>query len=577
MRKIFSAALALVCVWFATPSWGANCNLTQRIINKTYTGVGSSVVDEHALISGITYKENTPYTITIDVEPSDITFSAGGNLLWWAIEYTDGSFDYTGVTTGNYNDGRVSVTTSSNKTVKSIAGLTVHQRWTGGTLKVSNLQIEEGTTTTPYQPYHPLCAACKNGVSPNLFETVDMTSGLYGVTLTSAANGLVTVVGTATGGGGRNTARLQNFTLPAGTYTVSFSGTKRSQLYLVAGNDSNATNLITDVNGGTFTISESKTLHFGLNLNNGTTYNDSFYIQLEAGSTATPYQPYGCIEPITIATTKYNETKFSPLNTALANAISVVDTVVSNTITQAGRIATLQTQKQTRPNDIADDNEKCPAGKKCLLVTDENNVPHWYEIVERYSLLPDGYTELQWIESTGTQYIDTGVQATGDLDIKTRFKIISYGSLFGVRDVATGASNKSVWVAALNERTIWLYNNKTTHNRLEKLNLDQWYDADINKGVLSFNGNEVASYETENFTGSDIFLFNTNEANGTLASGASVQISYFKIHNASGTLVRDFIPAKDSSGKIGMYDTVSGAFFENAGTGEFIAGDPVVE
>ena len=189
--------------------------------------------------------------------------------------------------------------------------------------------------------------------------------------------------------------------------------------------------------------------------------------------------------------------------------------------------------------------------------------------------LPAGYTELEYIESTGTQYIDTGVQATGDLDIKTRFKIISYGGLLGVRDVATGSSNKAVWLAALDARTIWLYNNKTTHNHLEKLNLDQWYDADIKKGVLSFDGNEVASYETENFTGSDIFLFNTNEANGTLSSGASVQISYFKIYDASGTLVRNLIPVKYTSGNtttIGMYDTVSGTFFENSGTGTFIAG-----
>ncbi len=323
--------------------------------------------------------------------------------------------------------------------------------------------------------------------------------------------------------------------------------------------------------------------------------------QYAAGTPVTVYYPLKtettedwpasyCETPIKIATTKYNETAFSPLNTALANAISVVDSVVSNTITQAASIATLQAQKQTRPA-----NDTCPAYKQCLLVEDENGAPHWYEITDPFrdfvrpiiannvnaasSTSTNGYTQLEYIESTGTQYIDTGVQATGDLDIKTRFKIISYGPLFGTRDVATGASNKSVWVAALDGRTIWLYNNKTTHNHLEKLNLDQWYDADINKGVLSFNGNEVASYETENFTGSDIFLFNTNEANGTLASGASVQISYFKIYDASGTLVRNFVPVvNNTTGKIGMYDTVGGRFYGNAATSgdDFTAG-PIVE
>ena len=41
--------------------------------------------------------------------------------------------------------------------------------------------------------------------------------------------------------------------------------------------------------------------------------------------------------------------------------------------------------------------------------------------------------------------------------------------------------------------------------------------------------------------------------------------------------VRDFVPAKNASGVVGMYDLVGGRFYENAGTGDFIAGDPVVE
>ena len=44
-----------------------------------------------------------------------------------------------------------------------------------------------------------------------------------------------------------------------------------------------------------------------------------------------------------------------------------------------------------------------------------------------------------------------------------------------------------------------------------------------------------------------------------------------KINN-NGTLVRDFIPAKNASGVVGMYDTVSGQFFTNQGSGDFIAG-----
>ena len=48
-----------------------------------------------------------------------------------------------------------------------------------------------------------------------------------------------------------------------------------------------------------------------------------------------------------------------------------------------------------------------------------------------------------------------------------------------------------------------------------------------------------------------------------------------KIYN-NGTLVRDFVPVKrNSDGAIGMYDTVTKAFFANAGTGTFTAGPNV--
>jgi hypothetical protein len=44
----------------------------------------------------------------------------------------------------------------------------------------------------------------------------------------------------------------------------------------------------------------------------------------------------------------------------------------------------------------------------------------------------------------------------------------------------------------------------------------------------------------------------------------------------NNVLVRNFIPAKNSSNVVGMYDTVSKTFFTNAGSGSFTAG-PVLQ
>ncbi len=593
MRKIFSAALALVCIWFATPAF-ANCNLTQRIINKTYTGVGSSVVDEHALISGITYKENTPYTITIDVEPSNITFSEDGNLLWWSIKYTDGSSNYTGVTTSNYNNGRVSVTTSSNKTVESISGLSNHERWTGGTLKVSNLQIEEGTTATPYQPYNPLCATCDgtivnytsatgtgvqngtptptNPIEPTFYKQGNMVLRKVGDVADSydATTGKITRrVGVKVFDGTEDwrvySANAYATNPYFSTYVTDLlvGGTPDTKLFcnmLTSGNIGSSTRYKVQYTGGGFFVQPSNDIL--------TVENFKLWLaqQYAAGTPVTVWYPLEtettedwpasyCETPIKIATTKYNESAFSPLNTALANAISVVDSVVSNTITQAASIATLQAQKQTRPNDIADDNEKCPAGKKCLLVEDASGVPHWYEIVT--GRLPDGYTELQYIESTGTQYIDTGITLTND---------VSYVANIGTtKDNILGLTG-IVWQSGLIFQIRYYSNGEFNINDGFGLyEINTLYNVGFNVDKARFCKDDLCVTKTR-----DIVNNSTR-----IKTGVYDMIASLKIYN-DGTLVRNMIPAKrNTDGVVGMYDTVSGEFFENKGTGEFIGGQPV--
>ena len=70
-----------------------------------------------------------------------------------------------------------------------------------------------------------------------------------------------------------------------------------------------------------------------------------------------------------------------------------------------------------------------------------------------------------------------------------------------------------------------------------------------------------------------LLLFATHRSSGIkiCASAASLKIYSCKIYN-NGTLVRDFVPAKNSSGTIGLYDIVNGAFYANAGSGTFTAG-----
>ena len=104
------------------------------------------------------------------------------------------------------------------------------------------------------------------------------------------------------------------------------------------------------------------------------TVNNRFYTNQGSG-TFTP----GPVVGIRIATTAYSAARFSPVVTDLDNAVATIREIVTKTINQTAAIASLQADKQTRPEDA------CPAGKKCLLVETEENgvvVPHWFPIIE---------------------------------------------------------------------------------------------------------------------------------------------------------------------------------------------------
>ena len=276
----------------------------------------------------------------------------------------------------------------------------------------------------------------------------------------------------------------------------------------------------------------------------------------------------GPVAGIRIATTAYNTTQFNPVVTDLNTTIATIRDVVTNTINQTKAIADLQAKKQTRPGT------DCPAGKKCLLVEDNDGVPHWFEIIENIYGLPAGYTPLEYIEATGTQYIDTGVVANTD-----KFKFVSSISpqttadtvMYGM--MATDSGSPGITLGTLGK---WRYGNTAIQSISPAFSVGNVYNSELSWKKIVING---TTYTTDNATNWDnnlnysIYLFARN-AHGTVGSFASARIYYFKIYN-NNALVRDMVPAKNSSGVIGMYDLVNDVFYTNKGTGTFTAGPEI--
>lgn len=187
--------------------------------------------------------------------------------------------------------------------------------------------------------------------------------------------------------------------------------------------------------------------------------------------------------------------------------------------------------------------------------------------------LPAEYQEVEYIEGTRTQFINTGIFPTDNtikLEVKIAYSDTGSGKLMG-----SGVSG--------NER----FNFGIESGRFRFGFGGGWFDA--NSEVLTANTEPhiwildantktgfvdgIGQSTTNTYSPSGnhtIVLFARGVSNGAEGGNrTSGKLYYAKIWN-KGVLVRDFVPCyRKSDNEVGMYDLVAKSFFTNAGTGEF--------
>lgn len=205
------------------------------------------------------------------------------------------------------------------------------------------------------------------------------------------------------------------------------------------------------------------------------------------------------------------------------------------------------------------------------------NVKKMYFGKENFTqrVLPSGYTQLEYIQSSGTEYINTGFIASGGaLRVVTKFRYTTSHdtlSLFGHQtrpySITPYGSRPQFYVG---QTSAGINCGPQT-----SLGVDYVLDVTADNGSLTALWDGVkytATYATPINTSTPIFLFGSN-SNGSLAeSGNGYQLKYLQIYD-SGVLVRDYVPCVTVGGEVGLYDLVNAKFYGNDGTGKFIAGD----
>ena len=186
--------------------------------------------------------------------------------------------------------------------------------------------------------------------------------------------------------------------------------------------------------------------------------------------------------------------------------------------------------------------------------------------------LPSGYTQLEYIQSSGTQYIDTGFKPNQDTRITASVVWPLSGDnrsnyLCGARE--SGSAKKY----AINGYGGKYESHYGTNTVRVWSSVSEQFSIDKNKNVTTIYGvTETQAAQTFQCP-VNMFLFAMNN-NGAMYSPASVKLYQFSVYD-NGTLIRDFIPCKNPSGVVGMYDVVGGTFYTNAGSGAFTAGPEV--
>lgn len=187
-------------------------------------------------------------------------------------------------------------------------------------------------------------------------------------------------------------------------------------------------------------------------------------------------------------------------------------------------------------------------------------------------VLPDGYVRMTCIESSGTQYIDTGFKPNQNTRVICDIQLMSgyeaFVSIFGTRDQnsSTAANMYCLSLVDTNKfRTDYFGTTAdlTVTSSISRMKIDK------NKNITTINSETATNIMQSGQCAYSLFLFSLNSI-GNSQSLSKMRMYHCQIFD-NNLLVRNFIPCKNPSNVVGLFDTVTKTFYTNSGTGTFTA------
>lgn len=211
------------------------------------------------------------------------------------------------------------------------------------------------------------------------------------------------------------------------------------------------------------------------------------------------------------------------------------------------------------------------------------------EDISKHPLLPPDYQQIEWLKNSGDAYLNLGFKPDQDTQTELKFQYHeSAGTGSGMFGVRTAADSRAyTFILGSNGRYAFSYG--TDNPSLGS----QWgWDRNIHTlkrsksthdGATTYSHARVVTLDSvQDYTNADktftcaynALLFTYNNA-GSHQPAKQYTIWYCKCWD-DDNLIRDMVPCyvKETS-ELGMYDLVSGTFYQKQGSGSFIAGPDV--
>jgi len=184
-------------------------------------------------------------------------------------------------------------------------------------------------------------------------------------------------------------------------------------------------------------------------------------------------------------------------------------------------------------------------------------------------------SEIEYLEATGTQHINTNLICSGEYRFKIKFMCNSLrspedgnsASIFGSR---TSATIKDYQLSTFKNGCFGYYG---LHTNLGINSLNTEYIVEFIEDKLFINNDKrLNNLNTSFTTSSPLFLFALYQSsNNNICEHFIGRIYYFKIYDENNNIILDMIPVRKNG--IGyMFDKVTNQLFENSGTSNFILG-----